>query len=94
MPVMRLFVYPCLAAIGFWFLTVQVLKIKISGPDSGFEAILLCAVPFLYTFFSQLHRLDVLSRLERLEKVLERQQPALGSKVQSAQRISANEQLP
>lgn len=72
MPIVRLLVYPSLAAILFYFLFQNVLRLEISGFDREFGTLSVVAVPFLMTFFSQLHRMDVLRRIERLEKEIER----------------------
>jgi|GEM_PF-2575645 len=72
MPIVRLIVYPSFAAVVFYFLVRNVLRLDISGFDSGFRVLSVVAVPFLITFFSQLHRMDVLRRIERLEREIER----------------------
>ncbi len=72
MPIVRLLVYPSLAAAVIYFLFINVLRLNITGPDRGFGTLSLIAVPFLVTFFSQLHRMDVLRRIERLEMEIER----------------------
>ena len=72
MPIVRLLVYPSLAAVVFYFLIRSVLSLQIAGYDKGFREFSLVAAPFLVTFFSQLHRMDVLRRIERLERHIER----------------------
>lgn len=67
----RLFVVPALAA-GVVLFMIWILRIDIPSYDKNWAIAFLSAIPFVLTFFSQLHRIDVLRRLDWLESEVRR----------------------
>jgi hypothetical protein len=74
----RLIVVPSLATVAFLML-ISGLRLEISPYDSTSATVLVLGIPFVYTMFSQLHRMDVLDRIEQLERQVEKLQLAASS---------------
>ncbi len=63
----RLIVAPASVGIAVYFLLLVVLRVQLPASDRGWAIAAVVGIPFLVTFFSQLHQMDMLYRIERLE---------------------------
>jgi hypothetical protein len=70
----RLIVIPSIAAAAVYFLLIVVLRLDLPPYDQPAALFFLLGIPFVGTFFSQLHRMDVLYRIKRLERHVEQLQ--------------------
>lgn len=74
----RLIVVPSLATLAFLML-ISAFHQDVSHYDRTSATVLVLGIPFVYTLFSQLHRMDVLYRIEQLERQVEQLQLSASS---------------
>jgi hypothetical protein len=65
--VTRLLIIPACSGLVVYLLFFNVFCLQVPYRENTSSLLFTLGVPFLATFFSQLHRMDVLRRIERLE---------------------------
>lgn len=68
----HLFIVPASVSFAVWLLLLVALRIQLPVSDRGWAIAAVLAIPFSICFFSQLNRIDLLHRIERLEKQIDK----------------------